>query len=615
MSAVENTRTSTLGRGRLAFSSEADITEFSVTLGRYERGEITPDQWRAFRLTRGTYGQRQSTDSQMLRVKIPQGILTAEQLRALADVSEQYSRGFGHITTRQNVQYHFVKLHDVELAMRRLAESGLTMREACGNAIRNICGCPYSGVSPDEIFDPTPYAEATTRYFLRHRLAAALPRKFKIAFEGCATDHALIGIHDIGFQSRIVDGQRGFKVYLAGGTSILPRSGYVLYEFLPAGEILNVAEAILRVYQGLGDYKHKSRNRLKFLIKELGYEKWHGIFEAALQQFKDVQGLAKLPFDPQHPPEEGAPNWPRPVALSAEEAAARVAQSKVTGPGIIPDVRPVAAGMNGDLSKFRATNVRPQRQPGYSIVATRLVLGDFTGQQMRVLGELADAYGDGRVRVTIEQDLVFRWVRNEDVPELYRRLAAAGMGLSGANTIADVVSCPGAESCRLAVSQSRGLGRVLNDFFDARPDLVAIAPDLQIKMSGCPNGCGQHHVAGIGFQGSVRQLGKRVLPQYFVLLGGGVLPEGGARFGRLTAKIPARRVTAAVERLLKLYEKERGPGETATAYFARVDVNHARTAVLDLEQMTPETAKPEDFIDLGEDAEYKVEILDGECSA
>jgi len=614
MSAVDNAR-STLGRGRLSFESEADITEFAVILGRYERGEITPDQWRAFRLTRGTYGQRQSTDSQMLRVKIPQGILNSEQLHALADVGEKYSRGFGHITTRQNVQYHFVKLHDVELAMRRLADSGLTMREACGNAIRNICGCPYSGVSADEIFDPTPYAQAMTRYFLRHRLAAALPRKFKIAFEGCASDHAIIGIHDIGFQSRIENGQRGFKVYLAGGTSILPRSGYVLYEFLPAGEILNVAEAILRVYQGLGDYKHKARNRMKFLIKELGYEKWRGIYEAALQQFKDVQGEAKLPFDPQNPPVENAPNWPRPVALSADEAASRVAQSKVMGPGIVPAVKPVMPAMNGDLSKFRATNVKPQKQAGYSIVTTRLVLGDFTGHQMRVLGELADAYGDGQVRVTINQDLVFRWVKNDDVPELYRRLSAAGMGRSGADTIADVVSCPGAESCRLAVSQSRGLGSVLNDFFDSRPDLVAIAPELQIKMSGCPNGCGQHHVAGIGFQGSVRQLGKRVLPQYFVLLGGGIAEGGGARFGRLAAKIPARRVTTAIERLLKLYEKEKNAGENAADFFFRVDLNHARAAVADLEAMTPETATKEDYVDLGEDHEYKVEILDGECSA
>jgi sulfite reductase beta subunit-like hemoprotein len=614
MSAVENPRTTTMGRGRLSFESEADISEFAITLARYERGEITPDQWRAFRLVRGTYGQRQSTDSQMLRVKIPQGILNSEQLRALADIAETYSRGFGHITTRQNIQYHFVKLHDVEPAMRRMAEAGLTMREACGNAIRNITGCPYSGVSADEIFDPTPYAQALTRYFLRHRAASSLPRKFKIGFEGCATDHALMGIHDIGWKAQIQDGVRGFRVYVGGGTSILCNSGWVLYEFLPAAEMLNVAEAILRVYQGLGDYKHKARNRMKFLIKDLGFERWRSIYDAALQQFKSAQGGAKLPFDPQNPPVEDAPNWPRPVALSADEAAARVAQSKVVGPGIVPQVKPVVAAMNGDLSKFRGTNVKPQRQPGYSMVTARLVLGDFTGHQMRVLGELTDAYGDGQVRVTINQDLVFRWVRNEDVPELYRRLAAGGMGLAGADTIADVVSCPGAESCRLAVTQSRGLGRFLNEFFDSRPDLVAIAPELQIKMSGCPNGCGQHHVAGIGFQGSVRQLGKRVLPQYFVMLGGSATADG-ARFGRLTAKIPARRIPTAIERLLKLYEKERNPGEVATDFFARIPVEQARAALADLEKLTPETAQPQDFIDLGEDAEYKVEILDGECSA
>jgi sulfite reductase beta subunit-like hemoprotein len=284
-----DTTRSTLGRSKLAFSSEADISEFVTTLQRYEKGHLTADQWRAFRLVRGTYGQRQD-DVQMLRVKIPQGIMDRPQLEAVADIAEKFSRGYGHITTRQNIQLHFVKLANVEEAMNRFHEAGLTTREACGNSVRNICSCPYSGVSPDEIFDTSPYAEALTRYFLRHRAAASLPRKFKIGFEGCASDHAQIGIHDIGWQARIKDGQRGFKVYVAGGTSILCNSGYVLYEFLPAEEMLNVAEAILRVYQGLGDYKHKARNRMKFLIKELGYERWKSVYEAALQQFKDVQG-------------------------------------------------------------------------------------------------------------------------------------------------------------------------------------------------------------------------------------------------------------------------------------------------------------------------------------
>jgi sulfite reductase (NADPH) hemoprotein beta-component len=610
---ADSTR-STLGRAKLSFSSESDISEFVTTLQRYEQGHLTADQWRVFRLVRGTYGQRQD-DVYMLRVKIPQGILDRDQLHAIADVAEQYSRGYGHITTRQNIQLHFVKTHDAELGQRRLHEAGLTTREACGNSVRNVCACPYAGVSPTEVFDVTPYAEAMTRYFLRHRASGLLPRKFKIGFEGCTVDHAQLGIHDIGLQAKVQDGKRGFRVYVGGGTSILCHTGDVLYDFLPADQMLNMAEAVVRVFQGMGDFKHKARNRMKFVIMDLGWERWRGIYEAALSQFINVQGGAKLSFDPQNPPVEAAPNWPKRLAPSAEAVTDQVKKSKIIGPGIVPTVEPAVAAMNGDLSKFRATNVQPQRQEGYSVVTARLTLGDFSGEQMRVIGELAEAYGDGRVRVTINQNLLFRWVRNEDVPELYRRLAAAGVGKANADSLADVVSCPGAESCRLAVSQSRGLGSELTQFFDSRPDLVAIAPEMQIKMSGCPNGCGQHHIAGIGFQGSVRQMGKRVLPQYFVLLGGGTNPDGGARFGRLTAKIPARRVTAAVERLLEMYAAEKQPGELAADFFARVDLNHARAALTDLEKMTPETAQPNDYIDLGEDHEYKVEILDGECSA
>src|SRR5262245_47594159 len=260
----------TLGRARLSFADAAEIDEFVTTLERYERGDLTPDQWRAFRLVRGTYGQRQAEDAQMLRVKIPQGILDGAQLHALADVAETYSRGFGHLTTRQNVQFHFLKLHDVEPVMRRLAEAGLTTREACGSAVRNVTTCPDAGVAPDELFDVTPYAEALTRFFLRHPLAAALPRKFKIAFEGCPTDHALSAINDLGGRARVnAEGRRGFRVTVAGGTSILPRSGEVLYDFLPAGEILEVTEAVLQVFQARGDFKHKQRNRLKFLIRDI----------------------------------------------------------------------------------------------------------------------------------------------------------------------------------------------------------------------------------------------------------------------------------------------------------------------------------------------------------
>src|SRR5499426_3656216 len=294
----------TLGRTRLSFADEAEIDEFVATLERFERGELSPDQWRAYRLVRGTYGQRQPGDVQMLRVKIPQGVLGVPQLQALADVGDAWSRGFGHITTRQNVQFHFMRLHDVEHAMRGLAEVGLTTREACGNSVRNITACEYAGVAADEAFDVTPYAEALTRYLLRHPLSSSLPRKFKIAFEGCAEDHAVTAINDIGWRARIrgVNGsaQRGFRVTVGGGTSILCASGQPLYDFLPAGEIFNVAEAILRVYHRLGDYQHKQKNRMKFLIRAMGFPAWRAEFEQALIEVRREGGVP-LPFDPEEP--------------------------------------------------------------------------------------------------------------------------------------------------------------------------------------------------------------------------------------------------------------------------------------------------------------------------
>src|SRR6187455_1386548 len=273
---------STFGRARLSFASEADIDEFAGVLGKFEGGEITPDQWRVFRLVRGTYGQRQADDAQMIRVKIPQGVLSSEQLEALADVSERHSRGFGHITTRQNVQFHFVKLHDAEPVMRRLADAGLTTREACGNSVRNITACQFAGVSSDEPFDVTPYAEALTRFLLRHPLSSSLPRKFKIAFEGCQHDHIKLTINDIGWRARVEGGKRGFRVYIGGGTSTMTTAAAVLFDFLPAEEMLNVAEAVIRVFHARGDYQHKQRNRMKFLIKSIGWEAFRAAFDEAL---------------------------------------------------------------------------------------------------------------------------------------------------------------------------------------------------------------------------------------------------------------------------------------------------------------------------------------------
>src|SRR6202163_3983146 len=297
MSVVDDPKT--FGRARLSFANEADIDEFVTTLERYERGELTPDQWRAFRLLRGTYGQRQAEGAQMLRVKIPQGVLTSDQLEALADVGEQYSRGYGHITTRQNVQFHFVKLHDVEPCLRRLADGGLTTREACGNSVRNITACPYAGVAADEAFDVTPYAEALTRYLLRHPLASTLPRKFKIAFEGCPIDHIYTPINDLGFRAVTGPaGGRGFRVTVGGGTAILVKTGGLPHEFVPAAELLRVAEAVLRVFHRLGDYEHKQRNRMKFLIKAIGWDRWREEYDRELAACRAEGAVPELTIAP-----------------------------------------------------------------------------------------------------------------------------------------------------------------------------------------------------------------------------------------------------------------------------------------------------------------------------
>jgi len=607
---------STFGRTRLSFADEAEIDEFVRTLDAYERGELTPDQWRAFRLVRGTYGQRQTGDAQMLRIKIPQGILDGPQLEALADVAERYSRGFGHITTRQNVQLHFLKLHDVEPVMRRLAEAGLTTREACGSAVRNITACPYAGVAEDELFDVTPYAEALTRHLLRQPLSSKLPRKFKIAFEGCPEDHAFAAINDIGFRARVhVNGsaRRGFRVTIGGGTSILPTSGQLLFEFLPADEIFDLADAILRLFAARGDYKHKQRNRLKFLIREMGWEAWKAELERTLAEVK-AEGGARLPFDPDDAPIETAPRWSRPPAPRLADTAARAVATELRGPGFLPRVEPRLSLTTAAFARWARGNVRPQKQAGYVIATVTVKLGDLTSAQLRVLRDLAAAYSDGTLRMTHDQNLLLRWVPEGAATDLHRQLAAAGLGEPLAGTIADPVSCPGAEACRLAVTQSRGLARLLQEHVASRPGLAEQAADLNVKISGCPNGCGQHHIAGIGFQGSVRKLDGRAVPQYFVMVGGGVT-DGQAHFARLAAKVPARRSGEALERLVGLYRSEGLPGETAKAFFRRVEIPKVKALLADLEALTPQNATPTDFQDLGEDEAFEVGTLEGECSA
>jgi sulfite reductase (NADPH) hemoprotein beta-component len=596
------------------YADGREIDVFVETLRRFERGEIDAEQWRAYRVVRGAYSQRQG-GVHMLRIRIPQGVAGASQLRALADVAARFSRGYGHVTTRQNFQVHFVRPSDLEAALRRLAAAGITTHGAGGNAVRNVVACPLAGVAADEAFDVTPYADALTRHFLRHPLAVSLPRKLKIAFEGCGHDHVATGIQDLGFRAKVRrEGgavRRGFSVTVAGGTSSLCTSGSLLVEFLPATEVLAVAEAVVRVFHARGDRVNKQRNRLKFLVRQLGLDGFRALFAAELERAREG-GPPSLPFDPERTPEERPPSHVRPTPPSPEAIAARLASAPPRGPGEPPAIASDLAPAPGALERFVATNVRRQRQRGYAMVGLALPQGDVSAAQLEVAADLALAYGDGTVRFAGGGHALLRWVRTEEVPALHARLRAAGLARDGAGSAADVVACPGADACRTAVTRTRGIARLVEEEVRGLGG-AALEAALPVHVSGCPNGCSQHHLAAIGLQGSARRLGGRAAPQYFVLLGGGARDVGVA-FGRLAGKVPARRVPEAVSRLVALFLAEREGGEGAGAFFARA-FDRAKEIVAGLEGLGVEDARPEDYVEPGAGEEFRPDAQEGECAA
>lgn len=560
------------------FSDPRDIDEFVAKLESFERGEISPDAFRAFRLTRGVYGQRQS-DVQMFRVKVPGGVLGKQQLDAIADVADRWSRGFAHITTRQNFQLHFVKMKDVEEAMRRCDEAGLTTREACGNSVRNVTACELAAVCSGAAFDVTPFHEATVRYFLRHPLASTLPRKFKIAFSGCDSDCAFAAIHDLGFIAKVVDGQKGFKVVVAGGLSTLPMNAIVLHDFVPAGEMARVGESILRLFDRLGNRENKHRARLKYVLKKLGEEGFRAKY-AEIRAEVDAEAKAELKLV-DAPKRTPAP----PVVLEGAQPAGYLA--------------------------WRAASVVDQRQDGYAAVYVRLKLGDLTSRQLRALGPIFEKFGDGSGVITVDQNLLIPYVDRRSLPALYLALGEIGLAELGVHTAKDVLSCPGAESCNLAVTSSRQLAKAISDRLD-QPDaqhLEGLA-GTRIKLSGCPNSCGQHHIADMGFHGAAKREGGKTYPMYQLHLGGGV-DGNGAYFGRQVVKLVARRVPEAVVRLLKLYENERTEGETPNSFFRRVDPKRVTSALSDLLLGFQQGEEA----DIGETVGFQVHTGEGECAA
>ncbi|MEP6862525.1 MAG: nitrite/sulfite reductase [Deltaproteobacteria bacterium] len=565
--------------GRLGFARHADVDLFVQRLEAFERGELSPDDWRSFRLLNGVYGQRQD-GVMMVRAKLPAGIATPAQLRALADVADKHATGKGHVTTRQNVQFHFVPTAETEDALRILADSGITTKEACGHSVRNWTCCPFAGVAADETFDPTPYVEALARHLLRGKYSSTLPRKLKPSLGGCCgTDCSQAFINDLGLLARKRGDEIGFELVAGGGLSTLRRSAIVVEEFVPVAEIFEAADAIVRVFHRIGNRNNKAKARLKWAIDKIGAEAFVAEYHTERATIR-AEGGVPLVLPPQ------------PVPPLRRPGLAQVTQ---------PDE---------GYAEWAADSVRPQKQTGFSAVVVRLILGDITAAQLRSVADLAVQYGEGEVRLSNEQNFVLRFVPTSKLPALHRELVRIDLAKAGANRVNDVTSCPGASSCKLAVTASRGLAGVLTDLLDRRPDLVAATKGLDIKVSGCPHGCGQHYIAGIGFQGGMRKLAGKPAPQYLVYVGGGIAADR-ADFGRLIGKVPARRGGATLERLLDFYN---AAGATSHAFWASVATDVLKQLIADLTQLDDADATAEDFVDLGQSAAFEVQTGEGECA-
>ena len=568
---------------------EAEIIRFEERAQQLRRGEITEEQFRPFRLKHGTYGQRQP-GFQMLRVKVAAGVLKAQQLRVLAEIADEYSTGRGHLTTRENVQFHFVKLENVPAAMRLLADSGLTTREACGNTVRNVTSCPVAGICPGEAFDVTPYALGVSRYLLRHPDFHDLPRKFKIAFSGCEDDGAcaVAGIHDVGLIAQVRGSNgtvhRGFKVLVGGGLGSLPSEAAVLIDFLPEEELLPTIEAVLRVFTETGNRKNKLKARLKFVLRDKGIEELRRL---VFEKRKVSQAPAEVFTVP-------SPIRPALVTIAAAPL------NSISGNG----------ASDPEYDRWAEHNLMSQRQAGYGAIWIKLPAGTLHSRQMRGLAEVLEKNELAGVRIAVNQDLVIPWVPFDRVRAIYDGLRELDLAIPGARTISDVTGCPGATTCNLGITRSLTLAdelsRALDDYSD--PEIQK----LRIKISGCPNSCGHHHIADIGFYGNVRKIGDRQAPYYQLLLGGRVNADG-VRFGRQILSVPARPIPAIIRELLDFYQQNRGPGESFSAWVTRtpdksiverlrplVDVNNATEAI---------------FLDWGDTETYSLKLGRGECVA
>jgi len=569
-----------------------EIEAFREKAAEFLAGKITDDDFRPYRLRFGCYGQRQA-GVQMVRTKIPGGMLTATQMERLADVSDFCAGGKGHLTTRQNMQFHFVLLEKVPDAMHMLHDVGMTSREACYNTVRNVTACPYAGLTLHEVFDVRPYSQRVAYAFLRKSLTDSMPRKFKIAFDGCTnSDCTIAAIHDVGAKAVIRDGQRGFRLVVGGGLGPLPVEARLLDEFLPAERIVNRIEAVLRVFNQYGNRKNRNMARLKFVMRERGFD-W--LKEAIDKEYADILANGGIET-PVTVPEGfgGYASKPLPLGTGSQ----------------LPIVN---RGSSGDAAfdRWLESSVEEQRQTGYAMVTVKVQQGNLTSSQMRQIAKIAREAGDGCLRVSVEQNLILGFVQLAFLPRVYAALKAIGLGDEGAREIQDVVTCPGAYSCNLALTKSMNLGYACEDAVKGYDD--PLLRNLQINISGCPNSCGQHWTAEIGFYGNARKIEGKEVPHYQMLLGGGYDQEGVMRFGLQVMSLPARHATIAMERVLRHYQANHQEGETFRNYVLRHKIEFFKKELLaDLAKPSPDN--PDMFKDWGDDTNFSLQLGRGECA-
>jgi sulfite reductase beta subunit-like hemoprotein len=580
---------------------EQEFDDFKTEANKFLAGETPEDEFIKFRLKQGVYGQRQP-DVQMIRVKLPFGGITPEQMESFADVIEKYvPLNKGHITTRQNVQMHHIPLPEIEKAIRELSESGLSSREGCGNTVRNVTGDPWAGVAKDELFDMTPYVGAYVRYFVRHPTTQAMPRKIKTAFDGSPRDRAISGIHDIAYRARVKQSDdparpgevRGAEMLVGGGTSIMPRVAPALYDFveLDNGDYLKIAEAVFRIFDRQEWLRvNRARARIKVFVDKYGIE------ELRRQVEEELEGdwVSERDFSIEHR-----------LFVDDERESAPAPPQTYASPN----------GDHREFERFCATNVAEQKQEGFVTVEVKITRGDLTPDQFRGLAEIVRAHSGGYARTTVQQNLLLRWVREESVYDVWQALEELGLADSGVREVGDVVSCPGTDSCKLGITSSMGLNQAVQERVQEMGITDPLTRQIHIKMSGCPNGCSQHHVADIGFYGASIKVGDHTIPAYIPHVGG-VYEGGEVKFGtRLKLRLPAKRVPDAIERWIRHYESTRQEGEAWGAFAERVGTAELEALVKDLSMPVDfglETMNT--FIDWNRNVPFEVIRGEGECA-